>query len=260
MEARDYETIRVSTDGAVATIALAIPERKNPLGPLMVNELLWAFDDAKEDPAVRVVVLTGEGDAFSAGGDLKQMSQAGARKLAPKGDYVDLLLAFTRIGKPTIARVNGFAMGGGLGLVASCDFAVAKESALLGTPEIKRGLFPMMIMAVLGRVMPRRKLISMMLLGEKLSAKEALEHGILSHVVADAELDAEVARVAAALAAQSPTALRMGLAAYHRQADLALEEALPHLRDQLFALLGTEDAQEGLRAFMEKRPPVWTGR
>ncbi len=260
MEARGYRTIRTSVDGAVATVALAIPERKNPLGPLMVNELLWALEDAKNDPEVRVVVLTGEGDAFSAGGDLKQMSGGDGPTLEPKGDFVDLLVAFTRLGKPTVARVNGYAMGGGLGLVASCDFAVAKESATLGTPEIERGLFPMMIMAVLARVMPRRRLLSMMLLGEKLGAREALDAGILSHVVPDDALDDEVRRLAAALATQSPTALRMGLAAYHRQADLALDEALPFLRDQLFAMLGTEDAQEGLRAFLEKRAPVWTGR
>jgi enoyl-CoA hydratase/carnithine racemase len=260
MEDRGYQAIAVSKDGAVATITLNIPERKNPLGPLMVNELLWAFDDAKEDDEVRVVVLTGAGKAFSAGGDLKQMGGGDGPTLESKGDYVDLLKCFTKLGKPVIARVPGYAMGGGLGLVAACDFAVACESAVLGTPEVKRGLWPMMIMAVLRRVVPRRKLLSMMLLGEKMSAHEALECDLLSHVVPDAELDAQVAALAAKLAKQSPTAMRMGLMAYHRMSDQTLEEALHELRDQLFALLGTEDAQEGLRAFFEKREPVWTGK
>ncbi len=260
MEDRGYHTITAAGDGPVATITLNVPERKNPLGPLMVNELLWAFDDAKEDDGVRVVVLTGAGEAFSAGGDLKQMGGGDGPTLEPKGDYVDLLKRFTKLGKPTIARIPGYAMGGGLGLVAACDFAVACESAVMGTPEVRRGLWPMMIMAVLRRVVPRRKLLNMMLLGEKLSAHEALACDLVSHVVPDAELDAAVSELAAKLAAQSPTAMRMGLLAYHRMCDQTLEDALPELRDQLFQLLGTEDAQEGLRAFFEKREPVWTGK
>ena len=261
MEARGYRTILVETGEGVATITLNVPERKNPIGPQMVNELLWALDDAKDDGAVRVIVLTGAGDAFCAGGDLKQMSGGGdGPTLPPKGDYSDLLLRFPALGKPTIARVNGVAMGGGLGLVASCDFAIAKESAVLGTPEIKRGLFPMMIMAVLARVVSRRRLLEMMLLGDKLSAARAAELELVNRAVPDDALDAEVDALAARLAAQSPTALRLGLTAYHHQADRALDEALPYLAQQLFAILGTDDAREGLSAFLEKRPPVWTGR
>jgi enoyl-CoA hydratase/carnithine racemase len=255
---RDYQTIRVAVDGAICTITLSVPERKNPIGPQMVNELLYALDDAKDDASVRVVVLTGAGDAFSAGGDLKQMS--GGSSLEPKGDYADLLLCFSKLGKPTIARVNGVAMGGGLGLVAGCDFAIAKASAIFGTPEIKRGLFPMMIMAVLARVVSRRRLLEMMLLGEKMSAAQAEAIELVTRAVPDDQLDAEVAALAAKLAAQSPTAMRMGLAAYHHQADRALEEAVPYLRDQLIAILGTADASEGLTAFLEKREPRWTGR
>ena len=261
MQARAYQSITAASADGVATITLNVPDRKNPLGPLMVNELLYALDDARDDASVRTIVLTGAGQAFSAGGDLKQMGGGGdGPALEPRGDYVDLLLRFRELGKPTIARVPGVAMGGGLGLVASCDFAVACESAILGTPEIRRGLFPMMIMAVLSRVVPRRKLTEMMLLGDKLDARTALDYGLLSHVVPDAELDASVASLAQKLAAQSPTAMRMGLRAFHHQDGRPLDESLPYLRDQLFALLGTEDAQEGLRAFFEKRAPIWTGR
>lgn len=261
MESRAYEAICVETRDGVCTVTLNIPARKNPLGPLMVNELLWALDDAKEDADVRAIVLTGAGNAFSAGGDLKQLGGDGAEnRLAPKGDYVDLLLRFRSLGKATVARVPGYAMGGGLGLVACCDFAVACESAQLGTPEIRRGLFPMMIMAVLQRVVPRRQLMNMMLLGERMTAAQALEVGLLSHVVPDEELDDKVLELATQLAKQSPTAMRMGLAAFHHQADLTLDEALPHLRDQLFAILGTEDAREGLSAFFQKREAVWTGK
>jgi enoyl-CoA hydratase/carnithine racemase len=261
METRPYETILARAEDGIATITLNVPERKNPLGPQMVNELLWALDDARDDADVRVIVLTGAGGAFSAGGDLKQMSGGGeGPKLPPKGDYADLLLRFTQLGKPTVARVPGHCYGGGLGMVAGCDFAVACESTKMGTPEIKRGLFPMMIMAVLARVVPRRELLSMMLLGESLTAAQAKDYGLLSHVVPDAELDAKVDELAKKLAAQSPTAMRMGLAAFHHQADRSLEESVPYLRDQLFAILGTEDAREGLTAFLQKREPKWTGR
>jgi enoyl-CoA hydratase/carnithine racemase len=118
----------------------------------------------------------------------------------------------------------------------------------------------MMIMAVLQRVVPRRKLISMMLLGDKLSAAEAKDCGLLSHVTSAESLDETVGELADRLAAQSPTAMRLGLAAFHRQADLAIESAIPELQQEFYRLLGTEDAREGLMAFMERRTPQWTGR
>lgn len=259
-----YRTILVTRQGPVETITLNKPERKNPLGPEMVNELCWALDEAKEAADVLVVVLTGAGEAFSAGGDLKMMSsgpdEQGREALAQRGDYVDLLTRFTTIGKPTIARIRGVAMGGGLGLVAACDFAIAGQSAVFGTPEIKRGLFPMMIMAVLRRVISKRRLMEMMLLGEKFDASTAASIELVSRAVPDASLDDEVSALAAKLAAQSPTAMRMGLSAWNAQADRDLAGSLPYLRDQLGAILMTEDAREGLMAFVEKREPKWTGR
>ncbi len=262
MEQRvEYKKILVAVESHVATLTLNSPERKNALGPAMVNELLWALDDAKEDANVRVIVLTGAGAAFSAGADLSQMGGASdGPQLASKGDYADLLLRFTTLGKPVIARIPGPAMGGGLGLVASADFAIACESAVLGTPEIHRGLFAMQIMAVLERLVPRRKLIEMMLIGDKLSAEKALDFGLLSRVVADAKLDEETAALATTLASRSPTAMRLGLNAFHHQSGKPLAEALPYLRGQLMQILGTEDAREGLGAFMQKREPKWTGR
>lgn len=261
MEERPYEQIEVSVDDGVCRITLNRPRRKNAMGPQMVNELLYALDDAKDDGDVRVIVITGAGDAFCAGGDLKQMSGGGdGPKLEPKGGYADLLLRFLDLGKPTVARVNGVAMGGGLGLVAGCDFAIACESAVLGTPEVKRGLFPMMIMAFLMRVVSQRRLLEMMLLGDKMSAADAASIELVNRTVPDDQLDAEVDALAAKLASRSPTAMRMGLAAFHHQADLRLAESLPYLEQQLFAILGTDDAREGLSAFFEKRKPVWTRR
>ena len=198
------------------------------------------------------------GGNFSAGGDLTQMS--GKDGLAAKGDFVDLLLRFTTLGKPTVAKVEGYALGGGLGLIASCDLAVAADDATFGLPEIRRGLFPMMIMAVLARTIPRRTLLEMMLLGERFSAEQARERHLIGRVVEPNRLTISVDEITEKLATQSPTAMRMGLAAFHRQSDLTYADSLPELRSDLFSLLQTEDGKEGLKAFLEKREPKWVGR
>jgi enoyl-CoA hydratase/carnithine racemase len=254
----EYRHLVVRKEGALATLVLSRAERKNALGPVLINELLWALDDAHDDPEVRVVILSGAGKAFCAGADLREMTGPGEESgLAPKGDLAQLLLRFPRLHKPVIAKVHGPALGGGLGLVASCHFAIAGEGALLGTPEILRGLFPMQIMAVLGRLMPQRQLLEMMLLGLTVDARTAASWGLLNRVVPDAQLDAEVDALANSLSERSPTAIRAGLEAFSGQAGKPLEEALPYLRDQLMALLVQPDAIEGLMAFMQKREPVW---
>lgn len=259
MQERDYESLLVRQDGHIVTLTFNKPEKKNPLSQELVNELLWALDDAEADPEVRVIVLTGAGNAFSAGADLKGMT-AGRGKLEKKGEFDDLLLRFDDLKKPIVARIPGYVMGGAMGIVACCHFAVACESAILATPEIKRGLFPMMIMAVLRRVVPSRDLLKLMLLGHKISAHDAKEIGLITEVVPDAELDARVSELAGQLAKQSPTAMRMGLQAFNQQRKMTVQEALPYLREQLYALLASEDAKEGLAAFFEKREPRWTGR
>jgi len=253
-----YQAITASVDGAVATLTLNRPERRNAIGPTMVNELLWGLDEAARDDAVRVIVLTGAGKAFSAGGDFS--SPPSGEGLPPKGGFADLLLALVRSTKPVIARVNGIAFGGGLGLVAASHFAVATDDARLGTPEVELGLFPFMIYAVLERVVPRRRLVEMMLLGEKIGAEEARSLGLLSRVVPAADLDAAVADLAGRLAGRSPSTLRLGLEALRDVEGLGLAEKLPVLAERLAQCLATDDAREGLLAFFEKRQPRWTGR
>ncbi|WP_394826976.1 enoyl-CoA hydratase/isomerase family protein [Pendulispora albinea] len=245
----------------MTTIRLAYPERRNAIGPQMVNELLYALEEAHADPNIHVIVLAGEGKAFCAGGDFAQMtSGTDDVQLAPKGDYADLLLAMARTQKPIVAKVHGPAMGGGLGLVAASTLVVASSDAELGTPEILVGLFPMMIMAVLARLVPRRRLLEMMLLGEKLSAEEAKAIGLVNHVVPPDALDGAIETLCHKLAAKSPIALRLGLRAFSAQDEQPLEEALPMLRERLAEILSTDDAREGLMAFLEKRAPKFTGR
>ncbi len=258
---RVYAAIRAEVTGSALTLTLHNPARKNAIGPVMVNELLHALSDAADDAAVRAIVITGAGDAFCAGGDFAQMTGgADAAALPHKGDYADLLLAMTRSPKPIVARVNGHAMGGGLGLVAASHFAVAARGAKLATPEINVGLFPMMIMAVLQRIVPRRRLLEMMLFGERMDADQAASIGLVNQAVDAAELDAAVKKITDSIAARSPVTVRLGLEAFAAQADLDLASALPLLRERLAGVLATDDAREGLMAFLEKRTPVWTGK
>lgn len=264
MEARSYRKILVACEGPVCTVTLNNPDRRNAIGPEMVNELRWALADADADEAVRVLVLTGAGKAFCAGGDFAAMAAGEDGALPPfdadGGDYAKLLSTLHAYGKPVIAKVNGHAMGGGLGLVSASTFAVASSAAQLGTPEVDVGLFPMMIMAVLTRLVPRRRLVQMMLLGERIDANEAKTYGLLNAVHAPEELDEKTAELATTLSKKAPLAIRHGLQALAAQDGKLLDEALPMLRAELGALLGTEDAREGLMAFMQKRTPEWKGR
>jgi enoyl-CoA hydratase/carnithine racemase len=253
-----YQKIKTKLEDGVFTLRLNYPERRNAIGPQMVNELLYALEEAK---GASVIVLSGEGKAFCVGGDFSQMPVGAAdTALPPKGDFADLLRAMTESEIPIVARVHGMALGGGIGLTAASTFAVAAKSAELGTPEINVGFFPMMIMAVLSRVVPRRRLLEMMLFGERMSAEEAKAASIVNQVVPDEELDAAVKALCDKIKSKSPKTIALGLRAYADQGDMAMAEALPMLRGRLVECLATDDAREGLMAFMEKRKPNWTGR
>lgn len=264
-----YSEILYETRGPVARITLNRPEKRNPLGPITVGELLHALEAARSDDAVRVIVLTGAGKVFSAGGDLASMAsldsgstplQATSGATTRSGTFVDLNLALTRAGKPTIAMVNGHALAGGLGLVVACDLAICADDAQLGAPEINVGLWPMMIMATIFRNVPRKRGLELIMTGEKIGAKEAAAIGLITRAVPPGQLAADVDALAHTLAAKSPIVMRLGLEAFYRTQDLELAPALEYLQAQLVAVLGTEDAREGVMAFLEKRAPSWKGR
>ncbi len=266
---RPYERIRVERIRAREKITLSYPQRRNAIGPRMTNELLHALADAMADDHVRVIVITGEGKSFSAGGDFAQMGLPGApgwsspppevSDLPLKGDYADLLRAVMYAEKPIIARVNGHALGTGLGLVAACTFSVALRGTQFGTPEINAGLFPMMVMALLARTLPRSRMLEMMLLGEKIDATEAARIGLIGQVVEPGELDETVRTIETQIMHKSPLITRLGLRAYAAQDGLEFDAAMTLLRDRLKEVLTTADAREGLTAFLEKREPVWSG-
>jgi enoyl-CoA hydratase/carnithine racemase len=165
-----------------------------------------------------------------------------------------------QLGKPTICAAGGHVLAGALGIALACDLIVAKDTATFGTPEINVGVFPFMIMALIYRNVPRKKANELLLLGERISAEEAREAGIVNRVLPADEFDAAVDEWAVKLAAKSPVLMKLGKDAMYRQLDMSLPDALDHLRSQLSIAFTTEDIQEGVRAFFEKRDPSWTGR
>jgi enoyl-CoA hydratase len=199
---------------------------------------------------------------FSAGGSLDQFAADVplVHKHFGTERFPRLFQTILQLGKPTICAANGHVLAGALGLALACDLIVAKESATFGTPEINVGVFPFMIMALIYRNVPRKKANELLLLGERISAEEAREAGIVNRVVPDDEFDAAVADWAGKLAAKSPVLMKLGKDAMYSQLDMPLDEALDFLRSQLSIAFTTEDIQEGVKAFFEKRDPNWTGR
>ncbi|HEU4734783.1 MAG TPA: enoyl-CoA hydratase/isomerase family protein [Kofleriaceae bacterium] len=251
-----YATILVTESAPVARITLNRPEKRNPIGPATCGELVDALAGIKARPELRVVVLTGAGPVFSAGGDLSAMQPVDG----PRASLVDLLLAMHELGKPIIAMVNGPALAGGLGLMVACDLVVAADTASFGTTEIAVGLWPMMITAEITRSVGRKKTLEMMLTGRKLDAAEALACGLVTRVVPAAELEAATAALAAELADKSPAAVALGLQAFYRSQDMELAPQLRYLEGELGRVLALEDAREGIAAFLAKRKPVWKGK
>jgi enoyl-CoA hydratase len=259
----DYEVVKYEVAEGVATVTLNNPEKRNMLSGQMLVELVDAMKRARDDEAARAVVLTGAGDkVFCAGADLGGF--AADVPLVAKHFATDLFLEFfrlmPRLGKPSLCAANGHVLAGGMGLALSCDLVIAREGATFGTPEINVGAFPYMIMAIIYRNVPRKKVNEMMLLGERLSAEQAVEYGLVNRVVPAAEFDAAVAEWAAKLAAKSPVLMRLGHDAMYRQQDMAVDDALDYLRSQLSLTFSTEDIVEGVTAFFEKREPQWKGR
>jgi enoyl-CoA hydratase len=259
----DYEVVKYEVADGVATVTLNNPEKRNMLSGQMLSELVDAMKTARDADDVRAVVLTGAGDkVFCAGADLGGF--AADVPLVAKHFATDLFLEYfrlmPRLGKPSLCAANGHVLAGGMGLALSCDLLIAKEGATFGTPEINVGAFPYMIMAIIYRNVPRKKVNEMMLLGERLSAEEAVEYGLANKVVPAAEFDGAVADWAEKLASKSPVLMRLGHDAMYRQQDMAVDDALEYLRSQLSLTFSTEDIVEGVTAFFEKRDPQWKGR
>jgi enoyl-CoA hydratase/carnithine racemase len=258
-----FNSVRYDVSGGVATIAMDRPESRNALSDELLDDLLAAFAQARDDDEVRCVVLTSTHEkVFSAGGDLGQFASDAApvAKHHATSRFVRLFTLIGELGKPSLCAANGHVLAGGLGLALACDLIVAKETARFGTPEINVGVFPFMIMALIYRNVGRKKTNELLLLGEQIPAAEAERIGLVNRVAAAEDFDAAVADWAGRLAAKSPLLMRMGKDAMFRQQDMPFADALEFLHAQLSLAFSTDDIQEGVKAFFEKREPVWTGR
>jgi enoyl-CoA hydratase len=257
------DELNESRDGSVLTLTLSREPQRNSLSPTLLTGLVAALRRADGDSSVRVVVLTGAGErAFCAGGDLGAGLMDDGFLGAHEGRrrYGDLLSLLATFEKPTIARVNGLALAGGLGLVCACDLAIAADDAQFGTPEVNVGLFPYMVTALLHRAIAPKHAMELVLTGRRIDAAEAARIGLVNRAVPRSELDASVAQLAKELASKSPAILRLGKRALAKTADAPLGTALELLAAQLSINSLAEDAAEGVAAFLEKRPPDWKGR
>jgi enoyl-CoA hydratase/carnithine racemase len=259
-----YATIRYEVaESGVATISLDQPDTRNALSDVLLADLLSALEAARSDDQVRCVVLTSTHEkVFSSGGNLAGFAADVplVHKHFATDRFVRIFSLLGELGKPSICAANGHVLAGALGLALACDLIIAKQGARLGTPEINVGVFPFMIMALIYRNVGRKKTNELLLLGEQISAEEAERIGIVNRVVPAEEFDAAVRDWASKLAAKSPVLMKLGKDAIFRQQDMAFADALDFLRSQLTIAFSTDDIQEGVKAFFEKREPRWTGR
>jgi enoyl-CoA hydratase/carnithine racemase len=253
--------IRYEAHGPVRLITIDRPAKMNSLDFDANDRLveIWRRFDA--DDEARVAVITGAGDkAFCAGADLGTGKAFRFDYAEPRLPMPELFRAARACDVPIVARVNGTCMAGGMGLLAMCDLAIAADHAVFGLPEVKVGVYPMQVLAVLQHLVPRRALLALCLTGDPIDAHEARAIGLVNRVVPKDGLDAAVDALLATLAERSPTAIRRGRYAHYAIEALSFEESLMFMEGQIGLLAATEDAVEGQLAFREKRRPRWTGR
>jgi len=258
----EVQDVRIARRDSVLEITIDRPQRRNALNPHVMQGIAEGLAQAVADRTVRVIVLTGEGDrAFCAGADLSTgtaaFSYAYHEQQLP---FANLLRQAHQVDLPLIARVNGACMAGGMGLLGMCDFAVAADHAIFGLPEVKIGMFPMQVLSVLQPLLRPRDLAELCITGEPVDAATARTIGLVNHVVPLAELDAKVAWLVDRIAGKSPTAVRRGKYALRAIASMNFEQAIAFTESQIGLAVRTEDAHEGVAAFNEKRPAVWTNR
>jgi enoyl-CoA hydratase/carnithine racemase len=243
----------------VAYFTINREQQRNALSRDAVHLFLKYLAEAEKDENVSVILITASGDkAFCSGADL---TSAAADDMADGvRNYARLLKRLAGYPKPVVARINGYCLAGGMGIMLACDIVIARNDATFGTPEVNVGLFPMMIGALIYRNVLRKRAMEMVLLGEKLSAGRAEEMGLITRAVAPQKLDAEVAETVKRLAQKSPIGIKIGKQAFYAMADMPFEDAVDFLSDKIRQVAATEDAKEGITAFIEKRKPVFKGR
>ena len=253
--------LREDTDG-ICTLTLNRPQKRNALSLELLQVLGKALVEIAADKSCKVIILAGNGPVFSSGHDLNEMradsGYAAIHELFTKCS--DVMAAMTRMPQPIIARVHGIATAAGCQLVASCDLAVAADTARFAVPGVTNGLFCSTPEVALGRAIGRKNTMEMLLMGELIDAESALRHGLLNKMVAAEDLDAAVMGYAQSIAGRSTMTMSMGKAAFYQQMDMELDEAYAFASDVMARNMQEHDAHEGIDAFLQKRQPQWKGR
>lgn len=254
-------SVLIEKKGPALWLTINRPQVHNALNTDVIDGLINGFGQAMEDEEVRVVILTGAGEkSFCAGADLKPRDeQVGENFVSLSNDnpLVRLYRVIRACHKPIVGRINGIALGGGLGLVAACDLVYAASHAKFGTPEVKVGVFPMMIATYLIRQIPRRRFWEMAFLGEPLSVQEAVKWHLINEFSPPEELDERLNQVVKTICANSPNALRTGKKALDVMQDMTVDQTLALAQELIEKLSQSAEAQEGIKAFSEKRAPSW---
>lgn len=255
------DDLRYEVRDNVAFLTIDREERRNAIGLEMIRSFLDRLGEMDRDDGVRAVCLTGAGDkAFCSGADLGVTLAVQEDPLSGPKTYATLLKEMTKFPKPLLARINGPCLAGGMGLMLACDMVIARDDTYFCTPEVNVGIFPMMVGALLYRNLPRKKAMDMVLTGRKIPAPEADRMGMITRAVAPERLDSEVQATLKALTSKSPMGTRLGKAAFAAMGDMPFDAAVDYLSEALLKVISTEDAAEGIKAFMEKRKPNFTGK
>ncbi|MGF0225090.1 enoyl-CoA hydratase [Dietzia natronolimnaea] len=252
--------VLVERSGPIARVTLDRPERRNPLSLQMMREAAAAIRDLGDDPSCGVVVVTGSGPALSAGHEIGEMIDRTLDEEREVFDTcVELMESIQAIRQPVIAEVQGHAIAAGCQLVATCDLAVAVDTARFGTPGVRIGLFCSTPMVAVSRNIGRKRALQMLLTGETIDAATAVEWGLVNEAVPADRLRARVDELATRIADASPLTLQIGKQAFYRQIDLPQDEAYREMAETMATNAVTCDAQEGMTAFLDKRTPHWRG-
>ena len=257
-----YTDLLIERQDHVLKLTINREERRNALNEEIMIAMRVALEENIPNRDIRVVLVTAVGDkAFCAGGDLKPGADTfGFDPSEPRTAFAGLLRVAKSCDVPIVARVNGHCLAGGMGLLAMCDMAVATEKALFGLPEVKIGMFPAQVAALLERLIPPRKFDEMTYTGEPITAQEACDIGLINYVVPAGELDEKTNWLLGRIVDKSPTAIRRGKYALRATRDMSMDQALTFMESQIGMFGMTQDAKEGLAAFNEKRKPVWPGK
>ena len=248
-----------SVEKNVARLIINREAQRNAISLEAIELFSKCLDEAEKDENVRVILITGSGEkAFCSGADLGGAVDGKIQQGFKS--YARLITRLSSYPKPVVARINGACMAGGMGLMLACDIVIAKKDAKFGTPEVNVGLWPMMIGALIYRNVLRKKAMEMILLGERLTADQALSMGLITRVVQPDELDVEVDQILKSLAAKSPIGMKIGKEAFYAMADMPFEQAVDFLSDKIAEVAATDDAREGITAFIEKRKPMFKGK